>query len=153
MTKVNKELTLTRIFNAPRELVFDAWLDPVQLAKWWGPEGFTNQVYELDTKQGGNIRLDMIGPDGTAFPMGGTFHEITPPEKIIFTSTAFEDEQGNAQLEVLNTVIFTALNNNKTELKLHAVVQKATPEMDAPLSGMEAGWSGSLDKLGVLVAQ
>lgn len=148
-----KELKLTRVFNAPRELVFQAWIDPQQLAKWWGPECFTNPICELDARPGGEILIHMTAPDGTVYPMGGMFHEITPPEKIVMTTTAFHDDKNNVQLENLNTILFTETSDGKTELKLHVVVQKATPEMDVPLSGMEAGWSQSLEKLNTLVSQ
>jgi Xaa-Pro aminopeptidase/uncharacterized protein YndB with AHSA1/START domain len=97
------EITATRVFDPSRELVFQAWTDPKHLARWWGPKGFTNPVCELDVRPGGRIRIDMAGPDGVIHPMGGVFHEITAPERIVFTSTAFDDETGVPQLEVLST--------------------------------------------------
>jgi len=153
MSTIQKELKLSRIFNAPRELVFQAWIDSKQLAQWWGPECFTNPVCEIDARPGGEILVHMTAPDGTAYPMGGTFHEIMPPEKIVMTTTAFQDDKNNTQLEVLNTITFTEVSEGKTELKLHAVVVKATPEMDGALGGMEAGWSQSLEKLATLISQ
>jgi len=148
-----KELKLTRIINAPRELVFQAWIDPAQLAQWWGPGCFTNPVCELDARPGGEILVHMTAPDGTVYPMGGKFHEITPPEKIVMTTTAFQGDKNNVQLENLNTILFTETSDGKTELKLHVVVQKATPEMEGALSGMEAGWSQSFEKLDTFVSQ
>src|ERR1700722_3962453 len=71
-----RELKITRVFDAPREVVFKAWTDPKLLAQWWGPKGFTNPVCELDARPGGAIRVHMRGPDGTVYPMGGMFHEI-----------------------------------------------------------------------------
>lgn len=153
MPASRKELTLTRIFNAPRQMVFDAWIDPRQMARWWGPKCFTNPVCELDARPGGAILVHMTGPDGTVYPMGGTFHEIDPPQRIVMTTTAFKDDKDNVQLEVLNTVTFTQLNDGRTELKLHAVVVQATPAMNGALAGMEEGWSQSLDKLKALVVQ
>jgi uncharacterized protein YndB with AHSA1/START domain/DNA-binding transcriptional ArsR family regulator len=64
-----KELVLTREFDARREAVFKAWTDPKQMAKWWGPRGFTNPVCEMDVRPGGKIRIDMCGPDGVVNPM------------------------------------------------------------------------------------
>ena len=145
------ELTLTRMINAPVETVFRAWTDPVQVAKWWGPKDFTNPVCELDTRPGGKIKIDMTGPDGTAYPMGGLFHEIDEPRKLVFTSTAFADENGNNQLEVLNTIVFED-HNGKTKLTLTAAVKKATPAVAAPVAGMHEGWSQSLDRLTALVS-
>src|SRR4051794_38475868 len=88
-------LTLTRVFDAPRDLVWKAWTDPKQMAKWWGPHMFTNPVCEMDVKQGGAIRIHMQGPEGPAMPMGGTFLEVVPPEKLVFSTNAFPDEKGN----------------------------------------------------------
>ncbi len=141
-----KELTLTRVFDAPRELVFKAWTDPKHMAQWWGPKDFTNPVCELDVRPGGAIRIDMRGPDGVVYPMGGVFHEIVKPERLVFTSSAFKDEKGHPQLEVLNTVTFSE-QNGKTILTLHAVVVKSAPAVAGALAGMEAGWSQSLDRL------
>jgi uncharacterized protein YndB with AHSA1/START domain len=102
----NRELVITRVFDAPRELVFKAWIDRRQVAQWWGPKGFTNSIYDWDARPGGAIRSDMIGPDGAVYPMKGVFREIAEPERLVFTTTALEDEQGNPGLENLNTVTF-----------------------------------------------
>jgi uncharacterized protein YndB with AHSA1/START domain len=63
----DQELIITRVFDAPRKLVFKAWTDPKHVAQWWGPNGFTNPVCELDVRPGGAIRIDMHGPDGTIY--------------------------------------------------------------------------------------
>ena len=141
-----RELVITRIFDAPRELVWKAWTDPKRLARWWGPNGFTNPVCELDVRPGGAIRIDMTGPDGVLYPIRGVFHEIVEPERLVFTTSAFEDGEGNPQLEVLNTVIFAELGG-KTKLALKAVVVKSAPEVAGALAGMEEGWSQSLGRL------
>ena len=146
-----RELVITRVFDAPRDLVYKAWTDPQHVAQWWGPKGFTNPVCELDVRPGGAIRIDMRGPDGVVYPMKGVFHQIVEPERLVLTTSAFEDEAGNPRLEVLNTVTF-AEHDGKTKLTLHAVVVKSTPEVAAALDGMEEGWSQSLDRLGDYVA-
>jgi uncharacterized protein YndB with AHSA1/START domain len=145
----DREVVLTRVFDAPRALVFKAWTDPLQLANWWGPKGFTNPVCELDVRPSGGIRIDMTGPDGAVYPMKGVFHEVVEPERLVFTSTAFEDEQGRPRLEVLNTVTF-AEHGGQTKLTLRAVVVKSTPELAAALAGMEEGWGQSLERLAEL---
>jgi uncharacterized protein YndB with AHSA1/START domain len=141
-----KELTSTRTIDAPRAVVFKAWTDPKQLARWWGPNGFTNPVVELDVRPGGAIRVDMRGPDGTVYPMGGAFQEIVEPERIVFTSTAFADNKGEPMLENLNTVTF-AERGGRTELIWHEVVTKATPAAAGALEGMKEGTNQSLDRL------
>jgi uncharacterized protein YndB with AHSA1/START domain len=146
------QLVITRVFDAPRELVFKAWTDARQMARWWGPERFTNPVCELDVRPGGSIRIDMRGPDGTVYPMGGVFREIVEPERLVFTATALFDEAGHPQLENLNTVTFEE-SNGKTKLTLHVRVLKATPAADMALAGMEPGWNQTLDRLARLATE
>jgi uncharacterized protein YndB with AHSA1/START domain len=147
-----KELIITRVFDAPRELVFKAWTEARHMAQWWGPKGFTNPVCELDARPGGAIRIHMKAHYGEVYPMGGVFHEIVPPERLVFTSTALIDETGVTQLEILNTVTF-AEHNGKTRLTLHAKVVKATAAAAQALTGMDLGWSQSLDRLAELVTK
>ena len=147
-----KEMTTSRILNAPRELVFKVWTEPQHLAQWWGPRGFTNPVCELDLKPGGKIRIHMDHPDFPNHLMTGVFHEVIAPERLVFTSKAFENEDGVAPLEIFNTVTFED-HNGKTKLTVHAVVTKATPKMAGALAGMDMGWSQSLDKLNEYLAK
>jgi uncharacterized protein YndB with AHSA1/START domain len=147
-----RELVITRIFDAPRELVFKAWLASKHVSQWWGPNGFTTPVCELDARPGGSIHIDMKGPDGTIYPGGGAFHEIVEPERIVMTTTAFSDGDGNPLLEVLNTVTFDEYNG-KTKLTLRAVVIRSTPEVLAAIDGMEVGWTQSLGRLAVHLAK
>jgi uncharacterized protein YndB with AHSA1/START domain len=141
-----KELVITRIFDAPRELVFKAWIDPKHVAQWWGPKGFTNPVCELDVRPGGGIRIHMVAPDGLVIPTTGVFQEVVEPERLVFITSGFVDEAGNPGLEVLNTVTFVE-HNGKTKLTLQAVVVKSVPAVAASLAGMEQGWNESLDRL------
>ncbi len=104
----DREIVTTRVFDAPREAVFKAWTDPGQIARWWGPKGFTNTFQEFDLKPGGNWRFVMKGPDGTEYPNECVFEEIVEPERFVFRhlepvheflSTAlFEDLDGRTRL-------------------------------------------------------
>src|ERR1700731_1631750 len=141
----NRELVITRTFDAPREIVFKMWTDPRHMAQWWGPHGFTNPVCELDVRPGGAIRIDMRGPDGTGYPMTGIFQEIAKPERLVFTAEEL-DQTAAVALEVLNTVTFEE-KNGKTTLTLQARVPKVIGEGAAYLEGMEAGWTQSLERL------
>jgi uncharacterized protein YndB with AHSA1/START domain len=146
-----KELVLRRIFGAPREKVWRAWTECELLAQWWGPRRFTNPVCEVDARPGGAVRIEMQGPDGARYPMKGVFHEVSTPKRLVFTSSAYDDEAGNPQLEVLNTATF-AEREGTTEMHLHAVVVKAIgPWVKEALAGMEQGWSESLYKLADLL--
>ncbi|MFI5186185.1 MAG: SRPBCC domain-containing protein [Chitinophagales bacterium] len=144
------EMKLTRIINAPREVVFRAWVDREQLEKWWGPKGFTNPVCNIDPKPGGNILIHMKAPDGIVYPIDGEFHEIVEPEKVVFTSAAL-DKNGTRLFEVLNTVTFTD-DDGKTKLSLHATVSNITDEGKKYLDGMNEGWNQSIDRLAELVS-
>jgi uncharacterized protein YndB with AHSA1/START domain len=146
----DRELVLTRVFDAPPSLVFKAWTDPQHLAQWWGPHGFTNPRCEVDVRPGGAIRIDMRGPDGTVYPMTGTFREVVAPERIVFASSAL-DAQGKPLFEVLTTVTF-AEAGGKTTLTLHARVVTATAAAAPYLQGMDAGWTQSLERLADYVA-
>jgi len=142
----HRELVITRIFDAPREIVFKAWTEPERLERWWGPKGFTNPVCEVDVRPGGAIRIHMRGPDGVVYPMTGVFRDIVEPERLVFSSSAL-DKNGNPLFEVLTTVTFSE-HGGKTRLKLHASVAKATAAAAPHLAGMDQGWNQSLDRLG-----
>jgi uncharacterized protein YndB with AHSA1/START domain len=149
-TYATRELTLTRVFDAPRELVFRMWTEPKHMAQWWGPKGFTNPVCELDVRPGGAIRIDLRGPDGTIYPMTGAFREIVPPQRLVFVS--FAENDGQHVIESLTTVTF-AEQAGKTTMTVHANAAALAPIGARFLQGMEAGWNGSLDRLAELVAQ
>ena len=121
-----EELVITRVIDAPRQLVFDAFTKEEHLQHWWGPAGMKLEVVSIDVKPNGKFHYKMIGPDGNA--MSGIFNykEINAPEKIVFTS-AFADEKGNAikapfdidfPLEIMNTWTLTE-DNGKTTLTLN----------------------------------
>jgi uncharacterized protein YndB with AHSA1/START domain len=137
---------LTRILNAPRSLVFQAWTDAKQLAQWWGPTGFTNPVCELDLKVNGEIRIDMRAPNGVVYPMSGAYREIVPPERLVFTSAAL-DATGKPMFENLNTVTFEEFEGNKTVVTVKARVLWETPEAGRHLDGMAQGWALTIDRL------
>jgi uncharacterized protein YndB with AHSA1/START domain len=143
--KEGHELVLTRVLDAPRELVFTAWTDPKRVAEWWGPRGFTNPVCELDVRPGGAILIHMRGPDGTVYPMTGVYQEVVEPERIVFTSAAL-DAAGNPMFELLTTVTF-AEQGGKTKQILRARVIESTAQAAPYLAGMEAGWTQSLERL------
>ncbi|MEO7028118.1 MAG: SRPBCC domain-containing protein [Acidobacteriaceae bacterium] len=144
------DLVLERVLDAPRAAVWSAWTDPAQLAGWWGPKRFTNPVCRADARPGGAIFVEMRAPDGTVYPMSGTYLEVVEPERIVFTSAAL-DELGKPKFEVHTTVTFADLDG-KTALKLVARVLKMTPaDATQHLDGMREGWSQSLDRLAEMV--
>ena len=148
---VGRVLTMTRVFDAPRKMVFAAWTDPKQVAQWWGPTGFTTPVCELDVRPGGAILIHMRAPDGTIYPMSGVYKEVVPPERLVFAATPL-DKDGNAMFENLNTVIFTE-RDGKTTVNLRVEVLTSSAAAEQPLAGMEMGWNMTLDRLGAFVTK
>jgi uncharacterized protein YndB with AHSA1/START domain len=141
----NTDLTITRVFDAPRELVWKVWTEQKHIEKWWGPKGFTNPICEWVAEKGSKILIHMKGPDNNVYPMNGQFQEITKPEKLVFTSAAL-DKDGNHMFEILNTVTF-AEQGNKTKMTLHFFVTKTTSAAAPHLAGASIGWNQSFDKL------
>lgn len=80
----DREIVMTRLFDAPRELVFKAWTDPKHVAHWWGPKGFTITTHEMDVRPGGVWRFVMHGPDGVDYKNKIVFVEIVPPERLVY---------------------------------------------------------------------
>jgi uncharacterized protein YndB with AHSA1/START domain len=153
-----KDLKITRVFDAPRELVWKAWTDEKQIAKWWGPRGVTNPTCVWDAKPKGKISIIMLAGKelgnfaGQKWPMAGTFREVTPQSRIVFVSNALDDVK-NILIESEVTVDLEELGK-KTKLMLHIVVTKVDEERAAfALQGMEAGWTQSIDKLGEALAE
>ena len=143
--QLERELTITRVLAAPRELVFKAWTDPAHLARWWGPKGFTNPVCEVDARVGGALRVVMRSPDGSEYPMKGEFREVVAPARLVFTNIAI-DQDGSHMLEGLTTVTFAA-QGDKTLMTLHTRAVGVIALSAQMLDGMEEGWTESIDKL------
>jgi uncharacterized protein YndB with AHSA1/START domain len=140
-----RELVITRVFDAPRELVFQTWTDPKHLVRWWGPKGFTNPVCEVDLRVGGAWRIVMRAPDGAEYPGGGVYREIVPPERLVFTNGAM-DKVGNPIIDGFTTVTF-ADEGGKTKLTLQTRAAGLVSYAARMLEGMEAGWTQSLERL------
>lgn len=111
------ELFITRVFDAPRDLVFQAWSDPEMAANWWGPQGFTTLSCTMDVRVGGSWRLSMRAPAGTVHTKTGVYRDVVAPERLVFTY-AWEDKAGRPGHEMLVSVRF-AEQDGRTKLTLH----------------------------------
>ena len=146
-----KEFTITRTFDAPRELVWKAWTDQKLIQKWWGPRGVTNPTCEWDARSGGKINIVMLAGkelgqfEGMKWPMNGVFREVTPQSRIVFSGNALDEVQ-DILLESLVTVDFEAIGQ-KTRMNLRFEVTKATAKAEFAIKGAEAGWNQQIDKL------
>lgn len=151
-----KELTLTRVFNAPRELVWKYWTDQNLIQQWWGPQGVTNPTCVWDAAPGGSIHIVMLaGAElgsmaGQEWPMTGKFEEVDEPEKLVFTANALANDK--PILEHRTTVMLDEVDG-KTTMTVHIVVTMVTPEAAGALQGMDMGWNQQLDKLVAMVAR
>jgi uncharacterized protein YndB with AHSA1/START domain len=140
-----REIVITRVFDAPRALVFKMWTDPNHLKKWFGPAIFTNPVCEVDARVGGKWHVVMRDPQGNDYPCGGVYREVVEPERLVFTNIA-TDKEGNPVIDGLTTVTFED-QAGKTKLTLRTRGTAVVDYAAAYLKGMEAGWTQSLDKL------
>jgi len=149
---LGRELTLTRVFDAPRDLVFKAWTEPEHLKQWWGPRGFTTPACEVDLRAGGTWKIVMRFPDGVnEHTMQAVYREIVPPERLSFTNVAL-DKDGNRLLEGITSITFEELGG-KTKLTMYTRMTGLVPYSDRMLEGMEPGWSQTLERLGEALAE
>ncbi len=144
-------VVITRVFDAPRELVWQAWTDPKMLAQWFGPRGFTSSVPEWDLRVGGALRIVMHGPDGNDYPMKGAFREVVKPERLVFSNIPV-DKDGNRLMEG-ETIVTLSERDGKTTLTVKSHMVGLVPIAAQMLAGMEAGWTQSIDKLAEIVAR
>ena len=136
------EILIEHVFDAPRELVWKAWTDPEHVAKWWGPQGMTTRVDELDLRPGGRWRYVMMAPDGSEYPQKGVFREIVPPETIV-TSAEFE-VGAEGPHKVILTYRFDDLGD-KTKLTMRSGMYLPMSEQEQ--MGVIEGWNSNFDSL------
>jgi len=157
-TSVEKELIITRMFDAPRDLVWKAWTDPERLMRWWGSKNFTSPVSKIDLRVGGTYVNCMRAPDGKEYWSTGVYREIVPLERLVLTDS-FADEkgtivpaahygmQGDWPLELLITVTFEVAAG-KTKMTLRHV---GIPTVET--ANAQTGWNESFDKLAEVLAK
>lgn len=148
------ELVITRVFDAPRELVWRAWTEPEHFMRWWGPRGFTVPHCTIDLRPGGRIHFCMRWPDGRDIWSGGIVREVIEPSLLVSTA-CFVDAEGNLVSpthyglsadfppEVVMTVTFEDYEGNKTRLTLRETI----PTSVAEGAGAYQGWNESFDRL------
>lgn len=147
-TPSEHEIMVTRIFNAPRELVWKAWTQPEHLTRWFGPTGWTLPVCEIDFRVGGAWRYCMRGPAGEESCGMAVYHEIVEPERFAYTDY-FTDADGKpveGMPAALVTVQLTNVNG-KTKLTSTTLYQTAEERDQVLKMGMEEGLTETLDRL------
>ncbi len=137
-TKPN-EFTITRLYDAPVELVWDAWTDPEKAAQWWGPRGFTLTTHSKDLRPGGTWVYTMHGPDGVDYPNCAVYHEVVQCQKLVYDHGGYEDRPPLFRV----TALFSTVGD-KTQLEMTMAL--ASPEALAEIrkfikqAGGEATW-------------
>jgi uncharacterized protein YndB with AHSA1/START domain len=145
-TPTDREIVMTRVFDAPRQLVFDVFSKPELLKPWFGPRGWSLVVCEVDFSGGGGFRFVLRGPDGREMGMRGVYRELVPPERSVHMES-FDDYPGQSQL----TGVFVE-EGGKTTLTA-TVLYPSREVRDIVLkSGMEHGAAESYDKLAELLS-
>jgi uncharacterized protein YndB with AHSA1/START domain len=137
----DREIVIERIVNAPRELVWRAWTEADQIAKWWGPNGFTTTIHEMHVRVGGVWRFIMHGPDGTDYPNRIAYREIVKPERLVYDHS---DDKGDDHF--LATVTF-AVMGNRTKVTLRAVFDTAQARAAKVKFGAVEGGQQTLARL------
>jgi uncharacterized protein YndB with AHSA1/START domain len=143
---IGKEVVVTRLINAPREKVFDAWIDPGKLAQWWGPKGFTNPRCEIDPRPGGKIYIDMRSAEGKHFPLDGEVEEVRAPERIVFRARGFTASNGKTTIEDRVTATFEE-KDGQTLVTVHLYILDVALAFVPAAERMDVGWSQSLQRL------
>lgn len=142
--ELEREIVLTRVFDAPRELVFRAWTDKAHVGKWFGPRGYTCNTHEIDVKPGGMWRFDLIAPNGHRFDNRVVYLEISPPERLVFDhGSDKDDDPGRFRV----TVTFDEQSNKKTVVTLRQLhPTKAQRDAGIGFGAVELGQQ-TMDKL------
>ena len=138
----DREFVISRVINAPRELVFKVWTDPQHVAKWWGPKGFTNTVHEMDVKPGGVWRFVMQGPDGVGYKNKIVFIEIMPPARLVYSHG---DDDGES--EPFHVTVSFDEQGSKTALTMRALFPSVEEFEKVKTFGAVEGGNSSLDCL------
>jgi uncharacterized protein YndB with AHSA1/START domain len=128
-TASDREIVITRVFDAPRELVFEAWTDPERVVEWWGPRSFTTTMHEIDVRPGGVWRFTMHGPDGTDYANRVVFVEVVKPEHLVYN----HGPEGQSDVKEFHVAATFDEEDGKTRITLRLVFDSAA-ERDRALS-------------------
>jgi uncharacterized protein YndB with AHSA1/START domain len=144
---IGKEVVVSRLIDAPRERVFDAWIKPEKLARWWGPHGFTNPRCEIDPRPGGRIYIEMIREsDGRMFPLDGEVEIVEVPSRIVLRARGYNAADDKTTIEDRVTATFED-RDGKTLVTVHLYVLDVAPAFAEAARRMDIGWSQSLKRL------
>ena len=158
------DFVLSRVFDAPRELVWKCFTEAEHMKQWWGPKGFTVIAATMDLRVGGTYHYGLKAPDGSTMWGKFVFREVKAPERVVFVNS-FSDEAGGVTrhpmaptwpLEMLSILTFEELPGGKTKFTVrwspHNPSAEEQATFDAGHASMNQGWTGTLDKLAAYLA-
>lgn len=140
----DRGIVSTRLFDAPRERVFTAWIDPEHLARWWGPKGFTNTFQDFNPRPGGMWRFVMHGPDGVDYKNESVFVEVVRPERIAFNhvsdhkfkvTASFAEEAGKTRV-TFRMLFETAAERDRVKTHVTEANEQNFDRLEAELARM-----------------
>ena len=164
-TAASPDFVISRVLDAPRELVWKAMTEPERMKEWWGPKGFTVLAAKMDLRPGGSYLYGMAGPDGTQMWGKMVYREVDAPSRLVFIN-CFSDEAGGVTrhpmaptwpLEMLSILTFEELPDGKTKFTVRWSPHNPTAEeqqtFDAGHASMTQGWGGTLEQLEAYLAK
>jgi uncharacterized protein YndB with AHSA1/START domain len=148
----DREITVSRVFDAPRELVWQAMTNPQHVVKWWGPHGFTMTIEVMNVKPGGIWKHVMHGPDGTDYPNKSIFTDVVEPERIVYTHAG--GKKGAPGANFVATWTFDVVEPGKTRLTMRSVFM-STEDRDTIVKvyGAIEGGKQTMERLAALLAE
>lgn len=148
-----RTLTLSRVYAAPRALVWSVWTDPTHVAAWWGPFGPDKTTAEIEPAVGGTFAVAMTAPDGSVHPARGVIRVFDPPRRLVIEGMRDAPDACGAGLPPgAKVTLMLEDENGHTRLTLTAVFPSADAREAAATSGYTASWTETLDALGPYLA-
>jgi uncharacterized protein YndB with AHSA1/START domain len=145
-TATAQQIEFTRVYEAPRELVWRAWTQPEELVQWWGPPGWSTplETVTMDVRAGGDFRLTSVSDEGVEMPVLGVYREVVEPERLVLDEPA----DGSWHEGSESVVTFTDLGGGRTEVAIRAIIQTTDEMRKNAEQGMRATFDRLADHLG-----
>ncbi len=153
MTSASNELTISRLLNAPRSSVWQAWSDPKELVKWWCPRPWTTELRGFDLRPGGAFYTFMRGPDGDTSDNPGVFLEILPQERIVFTSSLLAGWRPATPWLAMTAIITMEDEGNGTRYTARVLHKDEEDQRKHEEMGFHEGWGICIEQLGELARE
>lgn len=164
VTTASPDFVITRVFDAPRDLVWKCFTEADRVSKWWGPKGVASSIKTLDLRPGGLCHYSMALPDGQVWWGKSVYREIDAPKRLVFVNSFSDEKAGLTRhplgptwpIQMLTVITFETEPGDKTKVTIRWSPLDPTAEeqqtFDAGHDSMRQGWGGSLDQLEVYVA-